>query len=358
MPLCFGASGSVRQRQNIMLASWAPEVHTFWPVMTTSSPSITPRVFRPARSEPASGSENPWQYRSSPLMIRGRKRAFCSSVPWTMIDGPTSHSPMPRVTLGTSARANSSFITATSMPVSPRPPNSLGHETHMNPASVSLSAHALSDAVLPKLARCSSTPTRSSGRLASSQPRTSSRNFLASGPRSSSMGISRLLVLRCWRRFEQGKVTAVFERLPRHPHGHPDPHLFGCAAGDVAHQPGTLGEVDQGHDVRHCVLHSRVRRLRHGAARVDHALARGRLPLQLRAEAAGAELPRVPHRFLARGAPLVGQPLLAGGVPERDRRLGDWRLQSLSAHPDRAHGSLLAIHGSSLTGRRPAGVGP
>src|SRR2546429_9240028 len=39
MPLCFGASGSVRHRQNIMFAACAPEVHTFCPVITTSSPS-------------------------------------------------------------------------------------------------------------------------------------------------------------------------------------------------------------------------------------------------------------------------------------------------------------------------------
>jgi hypothetical protein len=61
MPLRLGASGSVRQRQNIMTAAWAAEVHTLWPVMTTSSPSMTPRVLRLARSEPASGSEKPWQ---------------------------------------------------------------------------------------------------------------------------------------------------------------------------------------------------------------------------------------------------------------------------------------------------------
>ena len=61
MPRCFGASGSVRQRQNIMFARCAPEVHTFWPVTTISSPSTTPRVFSPARSDPASGSEKPWQ---------------------------------------------------------------------------------------------------------------------------------------------------------------------------------------------------------------------------------------------------------------------------------------------------------
>jgi hypothetical protein len=64
-------------------------------------------------------------------MIRGRNRAFCSSEPWTMIDGPTSHSPMPRVMRGTPARANSSFMTATSTPVRPRPPYSSGQLTHM-----------------------------------------------------------------------------------------------------------------------------------------------------------------------------------------------------------------------------------
>jgi hypothetical protein len=63
-------------------------------------------------------------------MMRGRNVAFCSSVPCTMIDGPTSHSPIPRVTRGTPARANSSFMTATSMPVRPRPPYSLGQLTH------------------------------------------------------------------------------------------------------------------------------------------------------------------------------------------------------------------------------------
>jgi hypothetical protein len=63
-------------------------------------------------------------------MMRGKKWAFCSSVPQTMIEGPTSHSPIPRVIRGTRARANSSFMTATSMPPSPRPPNSSGHDTH------------------------------------------------------------------------------------------------------------------------------------------------------------------------------------------------------------------------------------
>ena len=60
-PRCLGASGSVRHRMKIQLARWAPEVQTFWPVMTISSPSTVPRVSTPARSDPWSGSENPWQ---------------------------------------------------------------------------------------------------------------------------------------------------------------------------------------------------------------------------------------------------------------------------------------------------------
>ena len=57
MPWCFGASGSVRTRQKIMSAYWAPEVQIFWPLMTKSSPSTSARVDRDARSDPDPGSE-------------------------------------------------------------------------------------------------------------------------------------------------------------------------------------------------------------------------------------------------------------------------------------------------------------
>ena len=60
-PRCLGTSGSLRQRMKIQLALWAPEVHTFWPVMTISSPSTVPLVSTPPRSDPWSGSEKPWQ---------------------------------------------------------------------------------------------------------------------------------------------------------------------------------------------------------------------------------------------------------------------------------------------------------
>ncbi len=57
MPECFGASKSVRTRMNIQSALSANEVHTFCPFSTKTSPSRTARVWRPARSEPAPGSE-------------------------------------------------------------------------------------------------------------------------------------------------------------------------------------------------------------------------------------------------------------------------------------------------------------
>src|SRR6202020_511072 len=65
MPLCLGASGSVRVRTKIQLADCAAEVQIFWPLITHSSPSRTARVPRLARSEPALGSEYPWHHTSS-----------------------------------------------------------------------------------------------------------------------------------------------------------------------------------------------------------------------------------------------------------------------------------------------------
>ena len=46
-------------------------------------------VRREARSDPASGSEKPWHQKALPWEMGGRKRAFCSSVPYSMIVGPT-----------------------------------------------------------------------------------------------------------------------------------------------------------------------------------------------------------------------------------------------------------------------------
>ncbi len=92
-PLCLGASVSVRATSMHHLEYWAPLVHTFWPVTTQSPSSLTARVLSEARSEPASGSENPWHQISSPVTIGARKRSFCSSVPQTMIVGPSQQEP-------------------------------------------------------------------------------------------------------------------------------------------------------------------------------------------------------------------------------------------------------------------------
>ena len=71
-PLCFGASGSVRATSMHHFEYCAPDVHTFWPVTTHSSPSLTARVLSAARSEPASGSEKPWHQISSAVRIGAR----------------------------------------------------------------------------------------------------------------------------------------------------------------------------------------------------------------------------------------------------------------------------------------------
>src|SRR5690242_17167585 len=79
-------------------------------------------------------------------MMRGRKWRFCSSVPHTMIVGPTI--PIPKPSLGpwagTSALANSSATTTCSIAVSPAPPKSLGQATARRPASASVARQSSS----------------------------------------------------------------------------------------------------------------------------------------------------------------------------------------------------------------------
>ena len=70
-PLCLGARGSLRVTMMPQSAKCAPEVQIFWPLMTHSPPSFTERVRRPARSEPAAGSEKSWHQISSPARAFG-----------------------------------------------------------------------------------------------------------------------------------------------------------------------------------------------------------------------------------------------------------------------------------------------
>jgi hypothetical protein len=73
MPLCLGASGSVRAASQIHSASCAALVNTLFPLITYCSPSRTARVRSDARSVPASGSLYPIATITSPARILGRK---------------------------------------------------------------------------------------------------------------------------------------------------------------------------------------------------------------------------------------------------------------------------------------------
>jgi hypothetical protein len=55
---------------------WAPEVQIFWPFTTHSLPCFTAFERRPARSDPADGSEKSWHQISSPVISFGIQRCF------------------------------------------------------------------------------------------------------------------------------------------------------------------------------------------------------------------------------------------------------------------------------------------
>jgi hypothetical protein len=57
MPLCLATLGSVRASRMPQSAMGPLEVQIFWPLMMKASPASSARVFSPARSDPAFGSE-------------------------------------------------------------------------------------------------------------------------------------------------------------------------------------------------------------------------------------------------------------------------------------------------------------
>ena len=107
MPLCGGASGSVRTSAMPQFANVAYVDHTFWPVTTYTPPRFSARVVSDARSLPASGSLNSWHHTSSPDSIRGIHRRRCSSVPYVISVGPTRLMPARPSSGGASTRASS-----------------------------------------------------------------------------------------------------------------------------------------------------------------------------------------------------------------------------------------------------------
>ena len=124
-----------------MSASFAPEVHTFWPLTTHSPPSRTAVVRRPARSEPAPGSlYNKHMPTSSSKSLR-RYNDFISSLPYDNnvpahkfdLSCPGPGTPAVRKTFSTSVAASSS---------SPRPNHSVGQRNAAHFESTTNSRHA------------------------------------------------------------------------------------------------------------------------------------------------------------------------------------------------------------------------
>ena len=75
MPLCLGASGSVRARQTPHCAQSARDVHTFCPVSFQPPSARTAFMRSEARSDPAPGSLNSWHQNTSPRSV-GRQESL------------------------------------------------------------------------------------------------------------------------------------------------------------------------------------------------------------------------------------------------------------------------------------------
>ncbi len=127
--------GSVRTTRMPQSQNCAPEVQIFWPLTTQSSPSRTALLRRPARSEPAEGSEKSWHQISSPESSRGIQRFFCSGVPCARMVGPHMPMPIEKMSGGVWNFACSWFQITFSIGVASRPPYSLGQVMQAQPAS-------------------------------------------------------------------------------------------------------------------------------------------------------------------------------------------------------------------------------
>jgi hypothetical protein len=128
IPLCLGASGSVRTNVRITSESCAPDVHTFWPLTTKWSPSesvaATARVLSDARSDPAPGSLMPSAAVISARRIGTAHRCCCWAVPNVMREAAMMPTPW-ALNVGTIRRRDSSiWWTYCSRIDALRPPNS------------------------------------------------------------------------------------------------------------------------------------------------------------------------------------------------------------------------------------------
>ena len=128
----------------------------------------------PARSLPASGSDQPWHQISAADAIGGRNRAFCSSVPNSNMVGASRKIPFWLTRSGAWARQYSSSKTSHSRIPTPRPPYSSGHDT-TDQRSAASSASQARWASKPS-AVSSDGERRGGGACPSSQARASARN--------------------------------------------------------------------------------------------------------------------------------------------------------------------------------------
>ena len=173
MPLCFGASGSVRQSRKHQSAMSAWLVHTFWPLTTyVVAVALAAACAAPPRSEPAPGSEKPWHHSSSPDTSGARKRSLLRLA--CRAAGAPGRSGRRSDCAGGPRRADRSSAWSKnqrSTTVAPRPPCSRGHEMAAQPPSKSCCCHsrAISDPHRVLDARPAVIAPPAAGRLRSSQ---------------------------------------------------------------------------------------------------------------------------------------------------------------------------------------------
>src|SRR4051794_1344132 len=110
-------------------ASCANVVQTFCPVTTHSPFDLTALVLSEARSEPDSGSENPWHQISSAVRIGWGWRCFCPPAPCAITPGPPTPTPSTFAVTGPSARPPPSLKGPCPTGAAPPPPYSSGHES-------------------------------------------------------------------------------------------------------------------------------------------------------------------------------------------------------------------------------------
>ena len=134
-PLCLGWSKSLRATNMPRVECNAPDVHTFWPLITHSSPSRSALHETLARSEPAPGSLKSWHQPSVPLAKFGSQRCFCSSVPKVMVTGAPIRTPKPEGAPMTPRSAKARAIWFCSLCVHSRPNHADGQRGNDSCAS-------------------------------------------------------------------------------------------------------------------------------------------------------------------------------------------------------------------------------